>query len=305
MHRAALLGSGQGVSEMDPRIAELLPVIHSFGLDLPTIPEVRKAFARAAAEVPLPDGVSFVHADLAGIDALLVRSDSAPPTRRILYFHGGGYVFGGIDAQKGMACRQALATGLEVVQPEYRLAPEHSCPAAVEDAVAAYKALLDLDRPIAAIAGDSAGGGLALLAAIAIRDAGLHPPPAIVLYSPWVDVGLTGARYKARFHDVVLPRSLLEMAQRAWLGRKAGDDPGASPLYAELADLPPTMIHVGGDELLLDDATRLAARLAEAGVEVSLTVRPGMIHVYPAYPDLAPEADDALAEVDAFLKRHG
>ena len=290
---------------MDPRIAELLPIIHSFGLDLPTIPEVRATFAKAAAEVPLPEGVSFSHAELAGMDALFVRAAGTQPARRILYFHGGGYVFGGIDAQKGMACRQALATGLEVVQPEYRLAPEHPCPAAVEDAVAAYQALLDMDRPVAAIAGDSAGGGIALLAAIAIRDAGLHPPPAIVLYSPWVDIGLTGPRYKARFHDVVLPRSLLDMAQEAWLGGRAGDDPQASALYADLAELPPTMIHVGGAELLLDDSTRLAARLAEAEVEVSLTVRPNMIHIYPVYPNLAPEADDALAEVATFLERHG
>jgi acetyl esterase/lipase len=239
------------------------------------------------------------------MDTLFVRAQGTRPPRRILYFHGGGYVFGGIEAQKGMACRQALAMGVEVVQPEYRLAPENPCPAAVEDAVATYEALLEDDRPVAALAGDSAGGGIALLAAIAIRDAGLHPPPAVVLFSPWVDLTLTGARYAAGFRDVVLPRSLLDMAQKAWLGGRAGDDPQAAALHAELSDLPPTMIHVGGDEVLLDDATRLAARMAEAGVEVSLTVRPGMIHVYPVYPGLAPEADDALAEVDAFLKRHG
>jgi len=290
---------------MDSRVEELLPIIQSFGFDRPTIPEVRENFARAAAQLPLPEGVSFSHKPLAGMDTLFVRADGKQPTRRILYFHGGGYVFGGIEAQKGMACRQALATGLEIVQPEYRLAPEHPCPAAIEDAVAAYKALLDMDQPIAALAGDSAGGGVALLAAIAIRDAGLHPPPAIVLYSPWVDVGLTGARYKADFHDAVLPRSLLEMARQAWLGGRAGDDPQASALYADLTDLPPTMIHVGGREVLLDDSTRLAARLAEADVEISLTVRAGMIHVYPVYPGLAPEADEALAEVDAFLKHRG
>lgn len=290
---------------MDSRVEELLPVIHSFGLDRPTIGEVRSAFARAAAALPLPDGVAFSRTKLAGIDTLFVRPEDTRPTRRILYFHGGGYVFGSIESQKGMASRQALATGLEVVQPEYRLAPEHPCPAAVEDAVDAYRALLELDRPVAAIAGDSAGGGIALLAAIAIRDAGLHPPPAIVLFSPWVDLALTGGRYASRFHDVVLPRSLIDMAQKAWLGGKAGNDPQASALYADLTDLPPTMIHVGGDEVLLDDSTRLAARLAAAGVEVSLTVRPGMIHVYPAYPSLAPEADDALAEAGVFLERHG
>jgi acetyl esterase/lipase len=158
---------------------------------------------------------------------------------------------------------------------------------------------------VAAIAGDSAGASLALLAAIAIRDAGLHPPPAILAFSPWADVGLSGPRYAAGFHDVVLSRTLLPMAQAAYLAGRAGDDPEASPLYADLSDLPPVMIHAGGDEVLLDDATRLAARLAESGVEVSLTVRPGMIHVYPVYPSLAPEADDALAEVDAFIRRHG
>jgi len=289
---------------MDSRIDELLPIIRSFGLDLPTIPEVRAAFAKAAAEVPLPEGLAFSRDALAGMNALLVRPEASQPERRILYFHGGGYVFGGIEAQKGMACRLALSCGLEIVQPEYRLAPENPCPAAVEDAVAAYKALTGQGRPIAALAGDSAGGGLALLAAIALRDQGFDPP-AIVAFSPWVDIGLSGARYKAGRHDAVLPRSLLEMSQKAWLGDKAGDDPQASPLFAELSNLPPIMIHVGGDEVLLDDSTRLAARLAEADVEISLTVRPGMIHVYPVYPNLAPEADEALAEVDAFLKRHG
>jgi acetyl esterase/lipase len=288
---------------MDPRIEELLPIIQSFGLDLPNIPEVRTAFAKAAAEVPLPEGLEFDRGELAGMDSLLVRAEGTAPIRRILYFHGGGYVFGGVEAQKGMACRLALACGLEIVQPEYRLAPEHPCPAAVEDAVAAYKSLAGDGRPIAAISGDSAGGGLAILAAIALRDEGVTPPP-IVAFSPWVDVGLTGARYKACYHDVVLPRSLLEMSRSAWLGGKAGNDPAASPLYANLSGLPPTMIHAGGDEVLLDDATRLAARLGEAGVEVSLTVRPNMIHVYPVYPNLAPDSDHALAEVDTFLKRH-
>jgi epsilon-lactone hydrolase len=288
---------------MDSRIEDLLPIIQSFGLSLPTIPEIRTAFAKAAAEVPLPEGVTYAHARLAGMDALFVRAEGSQPARRILYFHGGGYVFGGIEAQKGMACRLALACGIEVVQPEYRLAPEFPCPAAVEDAVAAYKALAQDALPVAALAGDSAGGGLALLAAIALRDAGLRSPP-VVAFSPWADIGLTGPRYKAGYHDVVLPRSLLEMSQSAWLGGRAGDDPAASPLFADLSNLPPTMIHAGGDEVLLDDATRLAARLAGAGVEVSLTVRPHMIHVYPVYPNLAPEADDALLEVDAFLKRH-
>lgn len=290
---------------MDARVAELLPIIRSFGLDRPTIPEIRTAFDKAAAEVPLPEGVAFAHSRVGGLRALHVRPEGSRPQRRILYFHGGGYVFGDVDSQRGVPCRLALATGLEVVSVEYRLAPEHPCPAATEDAVAAYRALLDEDRPVAAIGGDSAGGGLALLAAIAIRDAGLHPPPAVVALSPWADVGLTGERWAVDFPDVVLPRTLLRMAQAAWLGSRSGDDPEASPLYADLADLPPVIIHAGGDELLVDDATRLAERLAEANVEVSLNVWPNMIHVFPAYPGLAPESDDALAEVDAFLKRHG
>lgn len=290
---------------MDRRIEDLIPVIKSFGFDRETIPEIREAFARAAAQLPLPDGIRLENARLAGMDALRVRAVGSDPARRILYFHGGGYILGGLKAQKGMSCRLALATGCEVIQPDYRLAPEFPCPAAVHDAVAAYRALLDQDRPIAAIAGDSAGGGLSLLAAIAIRDNGLNPPPAIIAFSPWTDIGLTGARYTAGFNDLVLTGSLLSLAQKAWLRNKAGDDPEASPLFADLAGLPPIMIHVGGDELLLDDATRIAAKLAQSGVEVSLTVRPKMIHVYPVYPTLAPEADAALAEVDAFIRRHG
>jgi monoterpene epsilon-lactone hydrolase len=290
---------------MDPRVEELLPIIRSFGLDRPTIPEIRSTFAEAAATLPLPEGVAFARSTIAGMPTLHASRENTQPQRRILYFHGGGYVFGGIEAQKGMPCRLALATGLEIVQPEYRLGPEHPCPAAVEDAVAAYRALSEDGVPVAALAGDSAGGGLALLAAIAIRDAGLTPPPAIVAFSPWADLALSGTRCAEGFRDVVLPRSLLSMAQAAWLGGRSGDDPEASPLYADLRNLPPVMIHVGGDEVLLDDSTRLATRLAEADGEVSLIVRPDMIHVYPVYPSLAPEADEALAEVDAFLKQHG
>jgi len=290
---------------MDRRIEDLIPVIKSFGFDRETIPEIREIFARTAAQLPLPDGIRLEDARLAGMDALRVRAVGSDPARRILYFHGGGYILGGLKAQKGMSCRLALATGCEVIQPDYRLAPEFPCPAAVHDAVAAYRALLDQDRPIAAIAGDSAGGGLSLLAAIAIRDSGLNPPPAIIAFSPWTDIGLTGARSIAGFDDLVLTGSLLSLAQKAWLRNKAADDPEASPLFADLAGLPPIMIHVGGDELLLDDATRIAAKLAQSDVEISLTVRPKMIHVYPVYPTLAPEADAALAEVDAFIRRHG
>jgi monoterpene epsilon-lactone hydrolase len=246
--------------------------------------------------------VAVERTTVAGRDAIRVRPEGSGPSGRILYLHGGGYVIGSTPVCAGVPGRLALATGAEVVSVDYRLAPEHPCPAATEDAVAAYSALLE-EGAVQAIVGDSAGGALAVLTAVAVRDAGLQPPGALVAFSPWTD--LTGSSQRFRdtsFHDAVLPRAFLMAASQAWLGDRDPDDPAATPLHADLSGLPPTAIHVGGDELLLEDSVRLADVLGQAGVQVDLRVWPRMIHSFVAYPNLAPESDEALAESARFIR---
>ena len=288
---------------MDPRVAPLLPIIESFGLGAATIDEVRRRFQATAAAIPAPDGVTVEATAVAGREAVRVRPDGGDVRGRILYLHGGGYVIGSTTVQLGVPGRLALATAHEVISVDYRLAPEHVCPAATFDAVAAYEELL-ADGPVAAIAGDSAGGALAVSTAVALRDAGIALPDALVAFSPWTDLGGTEARVlDPGFEDAVLPRAFLRMAAAAVLGGRDPDDPTATPVTADVRGLPRTIIHVGGDELLLDDSLRLAAHLAGHGVEVALRVWPGMIHIFVAYPQLVPESDRALAEVARFLDR--
>lgn len=290
---------------LDRRVLDLIPVFDSFGLAAPTIPEVRARFKAAAEAMPAPEGVDVEARRLAGRDALSVQPAGGPARGTILYLHGGGHCFGSVGYLLGVPARLALATGHEVVAPELRLAPEHPCPASTEDAVAAYEGLLgEVDGPIAAIAGDSSGGGLTILAAVALRDRGLPLPTALAAFSPWSDLALTSQRFADdSFTDPVLPRSFLRAAAGAYLAGRPADDPTASPLHADLSGLPPTIIHVGTDEILLGDSVLLAGALAEAGVAVRLRAWPGMVHIFVAYPQLAPEADEALADTAAFLAR--
>lgn len=222
----------------------------------------------------------------------------------MLYLHGGGFVIGSVEVQTSMPAGLALATGCEVVAVEYRLAPEHPCPAATDDAVAAHEALRAEGAPIVALAGDSAGASLGVLTAVALRDRGLPLPGALLCFSPWTDLaGRSTRACEPEFHDAVLPSAFLEMAAAAYLAGRPPDDPAANPAAAELHGLPPTQVHVGGDELLLEDSVALARALAVAGVEAALHVWPGMIHVFPAYPTLAPERDRALGEAALLVAR--
>ena len=285
-------------------MAPLVPIIDSFGFDAPTIPEVRARFHAAAAAIPAPEGVAVEVGELGGLVATRIRPTGVTPAGRIVHLHGGAFCVGSVEVQLGVPAAIALATGHEVLAPEYRLAPEHPCPAAVEDAVAAWTAALDEGPTPAALTGDSAGATLAVLAAASLRDAGATMPPALGLLSPWVDLaGRSDRWHDEAFEDPVLPRALLRRAAEAWLGGRSTDDPAATPLGADLTGLPPTLVHVGGDELLLDDALALGARLARAGVDVDVHVWPGMIHVFCAYPTLVPEADRALAQLAGLVAR--
>ena len=235
------------------------------------------------------------------------RTSSDRPPVVVLYLHGGGYLFGSPQTHRQVIIAMAKAFRAPAYGLDYRLAPEHPFPAAVEDAAQAYQWLLSR-HPEADIvlAGDSAGAGLAIATAVGVRDAGLKLPKAIVAFSPYSDLAVTGASVEtnARSCAMFTPRGVREAAAMYLAGADARD-PRASPLYANLAGLPPMLMFASRHEILRDDTLRLAERASAAGVKVELVVRDRLPHVWPVFVTLLPEARDAFATVRAFAERVG
>ena len=266
----------------------------------------RQSEVFATAMPPLPVDILLTAATLGGVAVERLRLDGPESGRVFLHLHGGGYVMGDPAGSRGFTVALAGASGAEVVSVDYRLGPAHPYPAAVEDAVAAYAALLQtgVSPDAVAIGGESAGGGLAVAALLAARDKGLPLPACCVAMSPWADLACEGDSYVSRQDgDPLLTREVLKEMARDYL---AGADPGeayASPARADLRGLPPLLIQVGSDEVLLDDATALAARARACGVDVDLQVWPEMIHVWQMFAGLLPQADEAILEIADMLKR--
>jgi acetyl esterase/lipase len=250
-------------------------------------------------------GLTWQPTTVGGVPAEWVYAP-APSEVTIVYLHGGGYAFGSVDSHASLIAKLAQSTGARVLAPLYRLAPEHPCPAAIDDVVAVWRALLagGLAPHRALIGGDSAGGGLTVAAMVAIRDAGLPLPAGAFLLSPWTDLGMTQAHSHAFWRDDYLgtQAGLREFAKH-YLHALAEDDPRASPLYADLRGLPPLLILAGGAEILLDDSTRLAERATAAGVEVELVVEPGEVHVSPLFDRLSTPAKRGWEQITAFVAR--
>jgi acetyl esterase/lipase len=225
----------------------------------------------------------------------------------VLYLHGGGYLFGSPKTHRQVLIAMAKAFQAPAYGLDYRLAPEHPFPAAVEDAAKAYQWLLTR-HPQADIvlAGDSAGAGLAIATAIGVRDAGFALPKAIVAFSPYSDLAVTGESVEANAKSCAMftPRGIREAAAIYLAGADARD-PRASPLYADLAGLPPMLLFASRHEILRDDTLRLAERASAAGVKVELIVRDRLPHVWPVFVTLLPEARDAFATVTAFARKIG
>lgn len=262
--------------------------------------EQRAEFDKLFANRPLGDDVTLAERTYGGVPALDVRVDGADAAGVILYLHGGGYVIGSARTGANLAAPLSRRSGVPAVSLEYRLAPEHPFPAGVHDALAAYRELAG--QPVV-IAGDSAGGGLALATVIAARAEGLSMPAGVVLFSPWTDVALTGPSIDARGdYDPLFSRPNMEETAELYLG---GADPRnelASPVLADLTGLPPLLVQVGSAEVLLDDSLRLVARAAEQEVDVSLDVIAGAPHVFQYFEGLLPEADEALDHAATFVK---
>lgn len=252
-----------------------------------------------------PEGVVGTPVDAGGVPAEWVDPAGGATDRAVLYLHGGGYVAGSIDSHRNLTGHLAQAMGCRVLALDYRLAPEHPHPAPVEDAVAAYRWLLDqgFTPDHLMVAGDSAGGGLAVGALVALRDAGVALPAVAVPISPLVDLEGTGESMTTRADaDPMVSKALLEQMVAMFIGEGDRRDPLAAPLHADLSGLPPLLIHVGDAEVLLDDATRLAAKAEAAGVDVTLEVWPEMVHVWHASAGYVPESDRAIARIAEFSR---
>ena len=271
-----------------------------------SIAEMRAAYDQGGAITPAPEGAAHARAQMGGVPVEIGTTPGADESRSVVYLHGGGYIIGSTTSHRGLVARLGAAAGVRTVSVDYRLAPEHHYPAAVDDAVAVYRGLLNEGREprSIALAGDSAGGGLVVATLARAVAEGLPMPAAAALFSPLADLAGEGASMseKAAEDPTVEP-----------VGHKRfcdmyldGADPRhgyASPIYADLKGLPPLLIHVGTAEALLDDSLRLARQAAIANVAVELKAWPGLPHVWQFYAGIFAEGAASIEEAGQFLRR--
>ncbi len=267
----------------------------------------RAIFHEMISGIPLPDDISSKRDELGGVPVVTVEIPGTEEERAVvLYLHGGAYAIGSAADSVGLAADVCRRVGARAVSVDYRLAPEHPFPAALDDAVAVYRALLDDGVPSTkiAIVGESAGGGLAVATLVAIANAGLPQPSSAVVFSPWADLTVSGASATGKADvDPVLTAEALRTRARDYLGG-AAVTPLASPVSADLTGVAPLLIQVGSHEILLDDAVRLASRAAYCDVPVELQVWPQVPHVFQAYSAMLDDADRALLAAAVFIKRN-
>ncbi|HLW70327.1 MAG TPA: alpha/beta hydrolase [Candidatus Binataceae bacterium] len=270
-----------------------------------TIEQMRGAMEKVAERVAKDVTVTPVIAG--GVPAEWIVAPGAADDRVILYLHGGGYVMGSINTHRAMIARISRAAQAKALALDYRLAPEHPFPAAVEDAMAAYRWLLEQGYKPGkiVIAGDSAGGGLTLAAVLALRDAKTPLPAAAIPISAWTDMEGTGASVQTRASrdPMVGGGGLGGMAQK-YLGNADPKNPLASPLHGDYRGLPPMLLQVGDAEILLDDSTRVAEKAKAAGVKVDLEVWDDMVHVWHVYAKLLPEGQQAIDRIGQYVREH-
>lgn len=267
-----------------------------------TLDQIRQAYDALVAAPPAlrPSPVA-----IGAMQAAWISAQHTVPVRTVLYCHGGGYQIGSIQSHLNLMARLAAAGQARVLAFEYRRAPEHRCPCASDDALLAYRWLLDHHGTPAAILGDSAGAALAVATALQARDCGLALPSCLVLLSPWLDLSMRGASYTSRAdRDVFSKPAQLRAMVRAYLGK--GGDPLnslASPVEADLSGLPPMLLQAGDDDITLDDSALFVERARAHGCEAEVTVFPGMFHHFPMFDEL-PESAQAIAQAASFIERH-
>lgn len=283
---------------------------HSLGRRLRShvlsVPELRKLDDLVIRTQRPPRGTTVVPARVGALPGEWVHGPGAEPDGTILYFHGGAFVQGSPATHRELAARISHAVGVAVLSIDYRLAPEHPFPAAVDDATSAYRWLLERGHAPARlmVGGDSSGGGLALQALLSLRGEGVPLPAAAFFMSPVTDwVALDGESFTTRagLDPIVNPAQCRSTAS-LYAGGSASDSPLLRPVEMDLTGLPPLWIHVGDYEVLLSDAERLASRAAEAGVEVVFKIWPGMWHVFQTAARYVPEARESLDDLALFLR---
>ena len=291
-------------------LAALISIMGEGGPDLAAPPaQARADFEALLANVPVSPNLKIEAASAGGVPGLWIDAPEVRQDRVLLYLHGGGYVAGSANGYRSLVGELGRATKARALAIDYRLAPEHPFPAAVDDAVAAYKSLLDrgVSAKSVVFAGDSAGGGLVVTVMMAVRNSGLPLPAAGLSISPWLDLECSGASMKTKAaSDLALTRDELLHAGRSYRGATAGDGRGGqlAPLNANLSGLAPLLVQVGSAEILLDDATRLAARAGAADVSTRLEIWPNMPHVWHLFGFMLSEGRDAIQSAGTFLQTH-
>jgi monoterpene epsilon-lactone hydrolase len=268
-----------------------------------SLQEQREAFDREMESIPIAAGCTTERLNFDGVPAERIAHPGVTAGKTLLYFHGGGYALGGINSHRHLVSRLAVASGLTAVHIDYRLAPEHPYPAALEDALKAYQHILRGNSPENLIVGgESAGGNLAVALMLKLRDQRLPLPRAAYLLSPWLDMTQTSEAYqKVASRDPMITIDVIRPMAAAFLGKQS-DTPMTSPVRADPADLPPMLIQVGTDEVLLSDSTTFAKNAAIAGVEVRLHVWPEMPHAWPLFHPLIRAGLSAIEEAGAWMR---
>jgi len=290
-----------------PQLQSVISVLRSMsveGRDIP-IEQSRAAFDGIANMFVLPADVKHEAVDVDGTPGEWISTEGTPGDATILYLHGGGYVIGSVNSHREMISRIARTAQMRALAIDYRLAPEHPFPAAVEDATKAYRWLLrqGVTPEKVVIAGDSAGGGLTVALLLALRDAGDPLPAAAVCISPWTDLEITGESMvtKKDVDPMIRPDDAKWGAER-YCGPADPRNPLMSPIHADLSGLPPLLIQVGTSEVLLSDSTRLAERAKAAGVDVTLEEWEEMVHVWHFFAFMLPEGQQAIERIGEFVR---
>ncbi|WP_377828899.1 alpha/beta hydrolase [Bradyrhizobium lupini] len=296
-------GGDIATAPIDLAIARIRAVYGGWNRDT-TVAQMRSDWDTAFGGSTAP--VTCARVSAGGVDGEWISPVDTPLDKAILYFHGGGFRLGSVNSHRDLIAQIALASGCRVLAINYRLAPEHRFPAALDDALAAYGWMLDcgLKPGNIAFAGDSAGGNLALAAMLALRERVLPLPVSAVLMSPWTDLAATGASYITRAKaDPIHQRPMILALAKNYLGGQGEPcDPLVSPLYADLEGLPPLLVQVGDRETVLDDSVMFVDKARGAGIDITLEVWDGMIHVFQMFG--LTEASQAIASIAQFLNRH-
>jgi epsilon-lactone hydrolase len=254
----------------------------------------------------IPAGIEIQPVSANGLTAEWILPEGAGKEKVIFFIHGGGYVSGSCSDHRVHVAKFVQGSGLPALLFEYRLAPEHRYPAALDDSVKAYEWLLAQGLASANIvfAGDSAGGGLCLATLLALRDKNIPLPAAAAVLSPWTDLKCTGESYITNANVCLSPQGTWTAFSKHYVGDQDATQPWISPLYGDVHGLPPLFISAGDQEILLDDARRFAEKAQKAGVDVTLQIGQGLFHCYPVCGSLFPEAQNALIEICDFIKKH-